>query len=108
MLGHPGARLRTLTVCSAGPGEGKTRTAIHLARIHAESGKQALLIEADLRRPSINNQIGLTAGRGLSEVLKEDLPWRESVVTTVIPGLAVLSAGMLSATSLCPLFERFH
>lgn len=57
---------RLLTVTSAMPGEGKSSTAVSLAIQFAQSGKQTLIVEADLRKPSlhrnlkINNQVGLT------------------------------------------------
>jgi capsular exopolysaccharide synthesis family protein len=61
--------LRTLMVVSAAPGDGKTTIARHLAAASARVGSRVLLLEADLRRPTIARQLGLTAWRGLSDVL---------------------------------------
>jgi capsular exopolysaccharide synthesis family protein len=61
--------LHTLMVVSAGPGDGKTTIARHLAAAAARVGSRVLLLEADLRRPTIARQLGLTAGRGVSDVL---------------------------------------
>jgi receptor protein-tyrosine kinase len=61
--------LRTLMVASAAPGDGKTTIARHLAAASARIGARVLLLEADLRRPTIAAQLGIVAGRGVSDVL---------------------------------------
>jgi capsular exopolysaccharide synthesis family protein len=61
--------LRTLVVVSAAPGDGKTTIARHLAAASARVGARVLLLEADLRRPTIARQLGLATGRGVSDVL---------------------------------------
>ncbi len=61
--------LRTLMVASAAPGDGKTTVARHLAAASARVGARVLLLEADLRRPTIARQLGLVSGRGVSDVL---------------------------------------
>ena len=71
--------LRTLMVASAAPGDGKTTIARHLAAAAARVGSRVLLLEADLRRPTIARQLGLTAGRGLSDVLIGSVPLAEAI-----------------------------
>jgi capsular exopolysaccharide synthesis family protein len=61
--------LRTLMVVSAAPGDGKTTIARHLATAAAKMGSRVLLLEADLRRPTVAQQLAIPAGRGLSDVL---------------------------------------
>jgi capsular exopolysaccharide synthesis family protein len=61
--------LRTLMVVSAAPGDGKTTIARHLAAAAAKMGARVLILEADLRRPTLAQQLGITVGRGLSDVL---------------------------------------
>jgi succinoglycan biosynthesis transport protein ExoP len=61
--------LRTLMVVSAAPGDGKTTIARHLAAAAAKMGSRVLLLEADLRRPTLAQQLGISSGRGLSDVL---------------------------------------
>jgi capsular exopolysaccharide synthesis family protein len=61
--------LRILLVASAAPGDGKTTIARHLAAAAARMGSRVLLIEADLRRPTLAQQLGAQAGPGLADVL---------------------------------------
>jgi polysaccharide biosynthesis transport protein len=61
--------LRTLLVASAAPGDGKTTVARHLAAAAARMGARVLLLEADLRRPTIAQQLDVLSGPGLSDVL---------------------------------------
>jgi succinoglycan biosynthesis transport protein ExoP len=61
--------LRTLMVVSAAPGDGKTTIARHLAAAAARMGSPVLLLEADLRRPTLAQQLGIPSGLGLSDVL---------------------------------------
>ncbi len=62
-------QLHTLLVASAAPGDGKTTVARHLAGAAAAMGSRVLLLEADLRRPTLAQQFDVPAGRGLSDVL---------------------------------------
>jgi succinoglycan biosynthesis transport protein ExoP len=61
--------LRTLLVASAAPGDGKTTVARHLAGAAARMGARTLLVEADLRRPTMAQQFEINSGGGLSDVL---------------------------------------
>jgi non-specific protein-tyrosine kinase len=61
--------LRTLLVVSAAPADGKTTVARHLASAAARMGSRALLVEADVRHPSLAQRLGLHFGPGLSDVL---------------------------------------
>jgi polysaccharide biosynthesis transport protein len=84
-------------ITSAAPGEGKSTTAIHLAIAHAEQGKNTLIVDADLRRPSIHKKLGLSGVTGLSNVLLGDLEWKRAVLKTEHwPDLHVLPAGTAS------------
>jgi len=58
LLGDFDSRIRSLLITSAGPGEGKTTAAAHLAIAHAEQGKKTLLVDADLRRPAFTASSG--------------------------------------------------
>jgi capsular exopolysaccharide synthesis family protein len=61
--------LRTLLVASAAPGDGKTTVARHLASAAARMGGRVLLLEADLRRPTLAQQLDISSGPGISDVL---------------------------------------
>ena len=61
--------LRTLLVASAAPGDGKTTIARHLAAAAGRMGSRVLLIEADLRRPTLARQLNAQSGPGLADVL---------------------------------------
>jgi len=61
--------LRTVLVASAAPGDGKTTVARHLAEAAARMGSRVLLLEVDLRHPTLAQQIGIQSGPGLADVL---------------------------------------
>ena len=80
-----------VAVTSALPGEGKTTTALGLARTLVEAGRRTLLVEADLRKPVLTESLGLPEGAGLRDVLQDGV-----AATDVIheaEGLDVLPAG---------------
>jgi capsular exopolysaccharide synthesis family protein len=80
---------------SATQGEGKTTLAAHLAIANADRGKKTLLVDGDLRRPSLHTKFALTPGQGLSNVLTGDFPWREAVIPIEgQPNLDFLPAGL--------------
>lgn len=58
--------LKTMVVTSSGPGEGKSTTAANLAVVFANSGKRVLLVDADLRKPSVALTFQLPNVNGLS------------------------------------------
>lgn len=87
-------RYRSLLVTSASPGEGKTTTAVNLAATHAEQGKRTLLIDGDLRRPSVHLNFNLPSVAGLSNALRGEVPWREVVMRVEgLEQLDILPAG---------------
>ena len=60
---------RVIGVCSSCPGEGKSTTTVNLAYSLAEANNKVLLIDGDMRRPSINRVLGLDGAPGLSDVI---------------------------------------
>jgi len=80
-------------IASALPGEGKTSLASHLATSLARSGQKTLLIDADLRSPSIHRVFDLTPNPGLSELLRGEVAFDEVIVSTAIEELKVITAG---------------
>lgn len=87
-------RYRSLLVTSASPGEGKTTTAANLAVAHAEQGLRTLLIDGDLRRPSVHRNFNLPSVVGLSNALLGELNWKEALLHLEgLPELDILPAG---------------
>jgi polysaccharide biosynthesis transport protein len=80
-------------ITSAVAGEGKTSLASHLSTSLARSGLRTLLIDADLRSPSIHRLFNLPVAAGLSEVLRGEVAWSNAIADTTIEDLKVLSAG---------------
>jgi capsular exopolysaccharide synthesis family protein len=64
-----GLNSRLIVVTSTEPGEGKTTTSVNIAAAFAENGSRVLLIDADLRHPSVADKVGLEGAVGLSHVL---------------------------------------
>ncbi|MEO8049540.1 MAG: polysaccharide biosynthesis tyrosine autokinase [Acidobacteriota bacterium] len=94
LLGNFDRHYRSLLVTSAAPGDGKTTTAANLAAAHAEQGKRTLLIDGDLRRPSVHRNFNLPSVVGLSNALLGEISWREALIQTeALPDLYILPAG---------------
>jgi non-specific protein-tyrosine kinase len=84
----------TLLITSTHPSEGKTFTAINLALAFAQAvARTVLLVDADLRKPSIHEILGLEAGQGLSDYLLGQVELPDVLVNPGIARLVVLPAG---------------
>jgi capsular exopolysaccharide synthesis family protein len=86
----------TLLVTSAKPGEGKSTTALNLAATCARAGERTLLLDVDLRRPSLGGvfrEDDDDLNLGLVDVLKGDLPWQRTLTRTDIPNLDFMATG---------------
>lgn len=94
LLQHPDAP-RMLVVSSGGSGDGKTLSAINTAGALAMKGETTvLLVDADLRNPSLARTLGLPLEPGLADVLNGDCQLEEAIVQTAqFPNLYVLPAG---------------
>jgi polysaccharide biosynthesis transport protein len=87
------APLTTLAVTSARPGEGKSTTAINLALAMAMDGRDVIVVDADLRRPSLHQKLGLAASPGLTDVLTGHCSLEEALQAVPDQGLLVLTSG---------------
>jgi capsular exopolysaccharide synthesis family protein len=94
-LTGPGARV--VAVASSQPLEGKTTTAVNLAMALAVGGARVLLIDADMRRPSVHKALRMTNDRGLSQLLAGQARMREVVQRTHDPNLLAITAGRTPA-----------
>jgi polysaccharide biosynthesis transport protein len=70
--------LRTILIASPAPGDGKTTIARHLAEAAAKLGSRVLLLEADLRHPTLAQQLEIQSGPGLADVLIGAIPMDEA------------------------------
>jgi polysaccharide biosynthesis transport protein len=94
LLSNLGAPPKVIMVTSALPQEGKTTTSINTAVVLAQKGVRVLLIDADLRRPSIHKTLGMAPHSGLSNVLTGSTTLEQAITrTAVLPNLFVLPAG---------------
>ena len=84
---------KTLLVTSAGPGEGKTTTTANLGATMAMAGSQTLLVDADLRRPTLHKYFSLSNTIGLTTVLTEKTAPETGIVATRVANLFVLPSG---------------
>lgn len=91
----------SLAVTSPGLNEGKTLTAINLAiSLALEVNYTVLLVDADLRHPSVHTYFGFEAEHGLSDYLTADKPLSELLVhPEEIPGFVILPGGKPLANS---------
>jgi len=88
------ARKNVIMVTSSNSGEGKSLTAINLAiSLAQEVSHSALLIDADLRRPSLAEYLGITADTGLAECLRDGVNVSSAIIGTGVPKLDILPAG---------------
>jgi capsular exopolysaccharide synthesis family protein len=85
--------VNTIMVTSSGPGEGKSTTVANLAVVFAQQGKSVLLVDADMRKPTVHYTFNLTNTTGLTNVLTNQLPLAEAVKLTDVANLAVLPSG---------------
>ena len=94
-----GGPIVTLLVTSAKSGEGKSTTALNLAATFARSGERTVLVDCDLRRPSLAEAFDSGGELGLVDVLLGQMPWQRAVVRCPdVPSLDLLPAGRLGET----------
>ncbi len=90
---------RTMTVVSGGAGEGKSTTIFNLATIFAQQGSRVLIVDSDLRRPSLHKILNVSNAVGLTNYLLRQMKLEEVVQTTPQAGLDFLPSGKLPSSS---------
>jgi len=94
LLSNLGAPPKVIMVTSARPQEGKTTTSINTAIVLAQKGVRVLLMDADLRRPSIHKTLGMGPCSGLSNVLTGSATLQQTIAATpILPNLFIMPAG---------------
>jgi polysaccharide biosynthesis transport protein len=86
---------KTLVITSSGPSEGKSITSLAIARHFATVGLRVLLVDADLRKPSLHTKMGLDNSKGLSNYLTGALTPPDAMQPTALPNLSFMASGPL-------------
>lgn len=89
----PDKEIRSISVTSASPAEGKSTTAANLAVVFAQTGKKVILIDADMRKPTMHYTFGTNNHRGLSTVLTKQGQLEKTINKTRVLGLDLLTCG---------------
>jgi protein-tyrosine kinase len=85
--------IRSIMVTSSGPGEGKSTTTANVAVVFAQQGKKVLLIDGDLRKPTVHYTFRLNNHIGLTNVLTKQVSLEKSVRETEQENLFILPSG---------------
>jgi capsular exopolysaccharide synthesis family protein len=86
-------QLQVIMLTSAGPGEGKSTTAANLAVAYAQADKKVLLIDADLRKPTMHHIFEKTNRLGLTNVISGQQKVKDVILQTHIHNLSILTSG---------------
>jgi len=94
---NPDRSLSSLTISSATPGAGKSTVCLHLGQAAAAMGRRVLLIDTDLRRPSLHKKIGMKNTKGLTDYIAAPELSIDDVVQPVPldENLSIITAGSL-------------
>lgn len=93
-------KLNTVAVVSAGAGEGKSTTVFNLAAIFAQCGSRVLIVDSDLRRPTLHKMMRVTNNLGLTNYLLKQNKLEEVIQRSSIPTLDFMASGKLPSSSL--------
>jgi capsular exopolysaccharide synthesis family protein len=93
-------KLNTIVIVSAGAGEGKSTTTINLATVFAQAGNRVLVVDSDLRRPTLHKLFKVANSSGLTNYLLKQNTLAELVQTTPVPNLDFMASGRLPNSSM--------
>jgi len=111
----PDKDIKTLLITSTSPGEGKSTCAANVAIVFAQEGKKVLLIDADMRKPTMHYTFHTTNSTGLSNLLTRKWGLQDVLVHTEIEGLDLVTCGpippnpaeLLGSNTMETLIEEF-
>ncbi len=90
----------TITVLSGGAGEGKSTTLFNLASVFAHNGQRILVVDSDLRRPSLHKLLHLSNASGLTDLLLKQKTLDDVIQKTKTPNFDFLASGKLPSSSM--------
>ena len=90
---------KTLLITSSNAREGKTTISANLAISFANAGFKTILVDTDMRIPTIHKEFNLKNEQGLSNYLNEEVEWPDVVHALPVENLSVLSAGLIPPNS---------
>jgi capsular exopolysaccharide synthesis family protein len=93
-------KLNSIAIVSAGAGEGKSTTVFNLAVVFSQSGQRVLIVDSDLRRPTLHKMMHVTNNIGLTNYLLKQNTLEEVIQTTSLPTLDFMASGKLPSSSL--------
>jgi capsular exopolysaccharide synthesis family protein len=100
LFGRKNETMNTITVVSGGAAEGKSTTIMNLATVFAQNDNRVLLVDSDLRRPSLHRILGVSNAEGLTSYLLKQKTLEEVILVSPIKGLDFLPSGKLASTSM--------
>ncbi|MFZ1072023.1 MAG: polysaccharide biosynthesis tyrosine autokinase [Verrucomicrobiia bacterium] len=100
LFSRKGDKLNSIVVVSAGAGEGKSTTALNLATVFAHTGQRVLLVDSDLRRPTLHKMLHVSNNIGLTNYLLKQNSLAEVIQTTAVPLLDFMASGKLPNSSM--------
>ena len=92
--------LTTVVVVSAGAGEGKSTTTLNLATVFAQAGQRVLVVDSDLRRPTLHKLLHVANDIGLTNYLLKQNTLEEVIQTTNVPTFNFMASGKLPSSSM--------
>lgn len=92
--------MNSVTIVSAGAGEGKSTTSFNLATIFAQNGQRVVIVDSDLRRPSLHKILKVSNSIGLTNYLLKQNSLEEVIQTTPLSTLDFLPSGRLPSSSM--------
>jgi len=93
-------KLNTIVVVSAGAGEGKSITTVNLATVFAQAGQRVLVVDSDLRRPTLHKVLHVGNNLGLTNYLLKQNKLEEVIQPTAVAMLDFMASGKLPSTSM--------
>jgi capsular exopolysaccharide synthesis family protein len=93
-------KLNTIAIVSAGAGEGKSTTIFNLATVFAQNGQRVVVVDSDLRRPSLHKFLRVSNSIGLTNYLLKQNTLEEVIQTTNVPTLDFMASGKLPSSSM--------